>query len=108
MRRAGVAHLMRRAAVALGDLAAALDDLAACLVPPDFACLDCGTNVVRLGEYFMVWDDVWLRANPDDRGMLCIGCLEQRLGRQLYPLDFADAPVNFDHVGPRLRSRIFR
>lgn len=42
----------------------------------------------------MVHDEVWLEANPKGRGMLCIGCLELRLGRLLTKDDFTDAPVN--------------
>jgi hypothetical protein len=29
-----------------------------------------------------------------EQGMLCIACLEKRLGRQLTPADFTDALVN--------------
>jgi hypothetical protein len=42
----------------------------------------------------MVSDEVWLEANPKGRGMLCIGCLEERLNRLLTKDDFIDAPVN--------------
>jgi hypothetical protein len=42
----------------------------------------------------MVTDEVWNVAWPQDRGMLCIGCLESLLGRQLTKDDFTDAPVN--------------
>jgi hypothetical protein len=27
--------------------------------------------------------------------MLCIGCLEVRVGRRLEPSDFSDAPINY-------------
>jgi hypothetical protein len=40
----------------------------------------------------MVTDQVW--SSVADRGMLCIGCLEQRLGRMLHARDFTDAPIN--------------
>ena len=42
----------------------------------------------------MVHDALWLKANPTDSGMLCIGCLEVRLGRTLTSEDFTDAPIN--------------
>lgn len=42
----------------------------------------------------MVHDEVWETANPKRKGMLCIGCLELRLGRLLTKDDFTDAPVN--------------
>jgi hypothetical protein len=41
----------------------------------------------------MVSDEVWQSARID-RGMLCIGCLEGRLGRRLVRSDFTDAPIN--------------
>jgi len=46
-------------------------------------------------EYYMINKDIWLDINPKDAGMLCIGCAEDRLGRQLTQKDFTDAPVNF-------------
>lgn len=63
---------------------------------PEFMCIDCGINTLtETGEYYMVRDDVWLAAAEDkNMGMLCIGCLEDRLGRQLNGLDFIDAPIN--------------
>lgn len=42
-------------------------------------------------------------------GMLCIGCLETRLGRRLVPEDFLDAPINNPlafEMSTRLRSRV--
>jgi hypothetical protein len=71
-----------------------------------FACVDCGADTLRLGEYYMVWRDVWAAAGPDcDDGMLCIGCLEARLGRRLSTLDFTDASINFNRGG-RVRARV--
>jgi len=40
----------------------------------------------------MVTDQVW--SSVADRGMLCIGCLEKRLGRMLHARDFTDVPIN--------------
>lgn len=53
---------------------------------------------------FNLWN--WYGAG---RCMLCIGCLEARLGRLLQPDDFTDAPINdpdFLPMSDRLRSRI--
>jgi hypothetical protein len=74
-----------------------------------FACLDCGVNT-SVGDYYSLHDDVWQRAypegaDPDDEGMLCIPCVERRLGRRLNALDFTDAPINFV-AGSRARARI--
>jgi hypothetical protein len=62
-----------------------------------WACLDCGFDCLNGDEYYMLRDRVWLRANPDGAGMLCVGCVERRLFRRLRPFDFNwDAPVNGD------------
>jgi hypothetical protein len=77
---------------------------------PDGRCMDCGADVtfVTPDEYYMVRDALWLRANPEGVGKLCVGCLEARLGRRLKPRDFIDSPVNqrFSAMSARLRSRI--
>jgi hypothetical protein len=67
------------------------------------ACIDCGIDTTD--EYYMVKDDVWPIGKHD--GMLCIGCLERRINRQLTPTDFTDASINWE--GPksdRLRNRL--
>ena len=59
----------------------------------------------------MVEDEVWYsaitaRSKPD---MLCIGCLEQRLGRLLTKDDFSDAPLNEEEFlirSERLKTRL--
>ena len=63
-------------------------------------CLGCKLNLLRAEEYYMVHDHIWEYVNPKIDGMLCIGCVESRLGRRLCPHDFTDAPVNqLDHPG---------
>lgn len=77
-----------------------------------FVCLDCGANTTHINEYYMLEDDVWFDALKarDRNGMLCIACVENRLGRQLQTEDFARVPLNFAFQGPfqsqRLASRI--
>jgi hypothetical protein len=61
-------------------------------------------------EYYMVHDSVWDEAEAD-RGCLCVGYLENRLGRQLDRHDFPMLPVNLDNVlygrwSARLRDRM--
>ena len=48
-----------------------------------FNCLDCGQDTAQLHEYYMLRDDLWRQINPTIDGMLCIGCVEKRLGRRL-------------------------
>jgi len=59
-----------------------------------FICLDCGVDTGRIGEFYMLHDDVWLSVVPDSLGMLCVGCIESRLGRQLQSSDFNNSFVN--------------
>jgi len=82
------------------------------------ACADCGVGTLTLGEYYMVKDAVWVQAWAGRRKpwhelpgqqVLCIGCLEERLGRTLMACDFTDAPVNDpaqENISQRMRDRL--
>lgn len=60
-----------------------------------FVCSDCGEHTSEINEYYMVHDHVWLTAGmAAEGGMLCIGCLEKHLGRELNRSDFTAAPIN--------------
>lgn len=79
-------------------------------------CDDCGWPTVwrkRPSEWYMVHDEVWLAAEKAaDAGLtrfLCIGCLEERLGRELTAADFTGAPVNDPaarYITARLNDRL--
>jgi hypothetical protein len=74
-------------------------------------CLDCRSETTFVKgnwEYYMIHNAIWLKANPQINGMLCIGCLENRIGRRLIPDDFTDAPVNQPHRSnsKRLAARL--
>lgn len=78
-------------------------------MPSSPLCVDCGWDTapvdehgepVSPSEYYTVHDDLWHAAGMSSApgaGMLCIGCLEGRIGRQLHAADFTDAPVNDPH-----------
>jgi len=71
---------------------------------PDDWCIDCDINTVTAGEYYMVNDHVWSQTGIDTYGgMLCILCLEKRIGRNLISEDFLDIPIN--HI-PLFRSNL--
>jgi len=57
-----------------------------------------------------VKNEVWFdEAGMGEIGMLCVGCLEKRIGRILTRNDFTDAHINNPKTHPmtdRLRSRI--
>jgi hypothetical protein len=90
-------------------------------------CQDCRFNTYprwrRRGrvEWYIVSDSVWDAAGMPTEllvfpagpvewrpGLLCIGCLECRLGRRLTPDDFDDWPVNEPHPDhtARLANRL--
>jgi hypothetical protein len=82
-------------------------------VAADFTCLDCGvdTSGDGIAEYYIVTDELWRSAHPAGAGMLCVGCLERRIGRRLEPHDFVDCPVNTDPAwckSTRLLERLGR
>ena len=54
-------------------------------VRKQFFCHDCGIDTIN--EYYMVKHKLWKKA-VGRNGMLCILCLENRLGRKLKPKDF--------------------
>jgi hypothetical protein len=71
-----------------------------------FLCLDCEVDTFEIDELYVVTDELWARVNPGKGGMLCIGCLEKRLGRELTPDDFPSLPLNSDHHGSPKSERL--
>lgn len=83
-------------------------------------CADCRMKTGIRGEWYIVHDHVWQQAWPGAewlagesadymcKEILCVGCLERRLGRQLTPDDF---PTGWDYVptymSKRLRNRAY-
>jgi hypothetical protein len=52
-------------------------------------CVDCGEE--KDGEYYTVAEEVWAASGlAPNGGMLCLACLERRIGRQLVPEDFRE------------------
>jgi hypothetical protein len=46
-------------------------------------------------EYYSLLDDVWKETGLGPRdGMLCIKCVEKRIGRRLKSTDFEDVLIN--------------
>lgn len=64
-----------------------------------WTCVDCDRSTRKLLEYYMVVDSVWAQVGSPN--MLCIGCLERRLGRPLTQSDMLSAPVNWTPHMPR-------
>ena len=59
-----------------------------------FLCLDCGVDTGKLGEHYFVNTELWLSVVGSAKGMLCIVCLENRLGRKLVASDFTNCYIN--------------
>jgi hypothetical protein len=64
-------------------------------------CHDCSHD---FDEYYMVRHGIWA-ASGLRKGLLCVGCLEKRIGRQLHADDFPDFEVNIDDSARSLRLR---
>ena len=64
------------------------------------APISCCVTRTRSGQIDDEVRVIWTRVaygrtcNPENRGMLCVGCVEERLGRRLQPDDFTDAEIN--------------
>lgn len=75
-----------------------------------FRCWDCNVCTLCIDEYYMVDNGTWEVATEDfgGHGMLCIGCLEARLGGKLIASDFPDYPINrgFFPYSTRLLNRL--
>lgn len=72
-------------------------------------CMGCGVDTDAIDEYYMVQFEIWKTSVPKwaQRGILCIGCLEDRVGRELTTEDFIEAPVNYTlDKSERLLSRL--
>ncbi len=78
---------------------------------PFFICRDCQCDTGQIGEYYMLHDEVWRETGLGlHDGMLCIGCAEARLQRQLTAADFIDFPINhgFFDRSERMVERVGR
>lgn len=75
-----------------------------------YLCMDCNEDTYDLNEYYVVTDRLWSDAVPEKNGQLCIGCLEQRIGRKLNSRDFPiNIPLNWcftDDGSGRLKDRM--
>lgn len=80
----------------------------------EFPCHDCDVPtapIVGPHEWYTVHDLVWARARARPDSILCIGCVETRLGRRLTHGDFLPAALNDPAYGQhsaRLKDRLRR
>jgi hypothetical protein len=81
-------------------------------------CCDCGLGCNVAGEWYAVkgpvWKLAWRRRRKPwhdvfGQSVLCIGCLEKRIGRTLCADDFTEASVNWpdkENISERMRQRL--
>lgn len=62
-------------------------------------CLDCGKDVGKLGEHYMLIDSTWSMTGLGKIGMLCVQDTERRIGRRLNSSDFNDSYLNRPRTG---------
>lgn len=75
----------------------------------EFLCLDCGIDTLAFDELYQIHDELWLKINPQKHGMLCVGCCETRLGRQLQAGDFPKVELNWnDKKYPKSSKLLWR
>lgn len=72
--------------------------------------MDCRKSTFAVHEIFQLTDRVWRRANPLIVGILCLDCVEKRLGRLLHATDFAPSAINVNgaQVCKDLAERLVR
>lgn len=68
------------------------DDFQHWLEDHNWHCKDCGIHTGVIGEYYMVTNQIWSEHGCE--GMLCVSCLEGRMGRRLSSRDFTNFPIN--------------
>ena len=59
-------------------------------------CFDCGVDVIHFShfQYCMLKDSVWKQAAKKHyRKILCVSCIEKRLGRKLEFEDYEITPI---------------
>lgn len=74
-----------------------------------FLCLDCKVDTGKIGEHYFINTDTWLSVVGSKIGMLCVGCLEARLSRQLTVEDFPNVTINnvkYERKSQRLMDRL--
>jgi len=56
-----------------------------------FRCIDCDKDTMG-GEYYGVSDELWAAAGvAPNGGMLCLECLERRVGREFYRIELENS-----------------
>ncbi|GGK32816.1 HEAT repeat domain-containing protein [Nocardia camponoti] len=57
-------------------------------------CAGCAVDTQTIDEYYMLQNALWESVSTEGERLLCIGCVEDRLGRTLTAADFTEVDVN--------------
>lgn len=71
-------------------------------------CLDCKVDTGKISEHYFIQTSTWLEIVGSIEGMLCIGCLEKRLGRMLTKKDFTNCYLNNPKIGSKSKRFLTR
>ena len=72
-------------------------------------CLDCNVDTGKISEHYFLNTSLWMKLAGSNKGMLCVGCVEKRLGRRLIASDFTPCHLNDpkkNFMSDRPRSRL--
>lgn len=67
-------------------------------------CVDCDIDTADIHEWYMVHGDVWAQTKLE-KGCLCVGCLETRIGRLTTADDYRFSMIWFGPLSARLAAR---
>ena len=69
----------------------------------EFNCKCCGKSTLTNRDYYMLEDKLWLELNNGKyEGMMCMDCVESKLGRKIAIKDLAPVPLNMINEDTRL------
>lgn len=60
----------------------------------EWFCKCCNKNcMIDDKDYYMLQHNLWKSIHPEILGMLCMDCVEEKLGRKLLAIDVLDCPL---------------
>lgn len=69
----------------------------------DWSCARCSEDTQK--EYYMIHDHLWDQYGAES-GLLCVGCLEDKMGRELWSGDFTHCALNVLNMGWEKSDRL--
>jgi hypothetical protein len=60
-------------------------------------CMECHKNTKNKIDYYMLNTFLWRSIAKDIKGMLCVSCVENKIGHTITKSDLLNCPLNWDH-----------